>query len=452
MNAETSASFESPRASVLGEASVLAAGQLLCVIAALASTRLLTGMAPPQVFGAFSLLTGVLMLLRSSALTPLGQTVNRFYADTEISGTTWRLKRVLRRWQRWMIAALASGGACVALAAWSLASVPLLVSAAFTGLICLFVIRDIEFSWLNASRRHMTYSLWTAADAWVKPLAIVGMIYLAGASLSSMMTGFLLATAVVMPFFLRASGRGEMPPTDREASRDASDDRLARKMLRYALPVIPAPLLGWIAGMGDRYAICWILDLNHVGLYAAVYSLTSQPFLMLERVTSLTFRPRFFKATASENEAERRKVLLIWTATYLGIGTVGVVAISLTSDTLVSFLLAENYRSGAPLMMWLAGGNLLLGASRIIESQLHAYKKTHYILLGRTAGAICVVTVTLSMVWQWDLLGAAIACPIYFALQCLVLACLSYHASRQPYRIAAIQDADNDLATRRRAA
>lgn len=452
MNAETPASSESPRASVLGEASVLAAGQLLCMIAALVSTRLLTGMVSPRVFGAFSLVTGALMLLRSSALTPLGQTVNRFYADSEVSGTTWRLKRVLRRWQPRMIAALASGGACVALAAWSLASVPLLVSAAFIGLICLFVIRDIEFSWLNASRRHMTYSLWTTADAWVKPLVIVGMIYLAGASLSSMMTGFLLATVIVMPFFLRASGRSETPPTDREANGRASDDQLARNMLRYALPMIPAPLLGWVAGMGDRYAISWILDLSHVGLYAAVYSLTSQPFLMLERVTSLTFRPRFFKATASGKEAERRKVLLMWAATYLGIGVVSVVAISLTSNTLVTLLLAENYRSGAPLMMWIAGGYLLLGACRILESQLHAYKKTHYILLGRTVGAICVVTFTLGMVWQWELLGAAIACPIYFALQCVVLACLSYHASRQSYRIAAIQDADNGLATRRRAA
>jgi len=402
---------------------LIGGGQAVSMLAALFTVRLLTVLVPAGTFGAFTLLMGALLLVRNSLLAPVFHTIVRFYADADVAGTTGVLWRVVQVWKARLLVLMLATGVYLSLAATLISEQLLAPCLAFTGLLGVFVIRDIEISWLNASRQHARYTAWTIADACIKPVALLLVVTFAAATVQSLLTGHLAASAVVVAVFLYLRPRGAVPAPAPRSSQQS--ERLSRDMFRYLLPVVPLPLLGWVAGMSDRYIIGWNLDLGQVGLYAAVYSVMSAPFLMLDRVAMLTFQARYFKSVASGNRPRRRQVMFNWTALYLGAGVAGLLLVIAGRNLLGQMLLAPEYRRGVELMPWIAGGNLVLGLSRILEATLHARKKPQFVLAGRFLGAIAAGAVTLWLVLQMGLTGAAIACPIYFALQCLSLVVLS---------------------------
>ncbi len=405
---------------------LIGAGQALSMLVALLTVWLLTTLVPAETFGAFMLLMGGLMLVRNTLLAPLFHTILRFYADAEVAGDAPLLRRVIESWRGRLVLAIAL---CTALAAGAMGlfSVDHIVGSIAVGAtLLIFVVRDMEISWLNATRQHWRYTAWTVADAVMKPLMLLAIFAVARISLNTMLIGQAAALAGVALLFMSIRKK----PQTTAVKGDINASPLAGKMLRYLLPVIPLPLLGWITGMSDRYIIGWTLDLSQVGRYAAVYSIMSAPFLMLDRIAMLAFQARYFRAVAKEDRVAQRRILLTWTLFYLSVGVTGWSISVLASDLLGQWLLAPEYRSAAELMPWIAGGNLLLGCSRIIEARLHARKRPQYVLVGRIAGAVAACICTLCLVVQMGLLGAAVACPIYFAVQCLALAALarSQHA------------------------
>jgi len=431
MKPDTSTSAASDRGA-LRDTLLIGGCQAVSMLVALLTVWLLTMLVPASTFGAFTLLMGALMLVRNSLLAPLFHTIVRFYADADLAGSTAQLRRVVDSWKMRLLALMTAAGLYGSFMATLVAESLLLPCLVFTGLLAVFVVRDIEISWLNASRQHARFSAWTVADAVMKPLALLAVVAVATPDVNALLTGQLLASAAVLAVFLYLQPRSTQ---SQPLASDKCASQLSGQMFRYLLPVMPLPLLGWVAGMSDRYIIGWTLDLSQVGLYAAVYSMMSAPFLMLDRVAMLTFQARYFKQVASGRRRQQRKTMLCWLALYLGCGTTGLLVATFASEDLERLLLAAEYRQGITLMPWIAGGNLLLGLSRIFEAMLHAQKKPQFVLLGRIAGAVAAGAVTLWLVLQAGLLGAAIACPVYFAVQCVMLAALSCTRGVSPNRL-----------------
>lgn len=405
---------------LLRAAGWLVLSQTACVLALLVGTRLTTELVPPAVFGQFSLCLAVALLFRNSCSIPLSQAIGRFYPEAVLSGDTASLKRVVDRCQRCVQVGLVSltgvaAGICL-LVKPAVALCTLLVA----GLVMVFIRRDIATSFLNAARRHRPFGLWDAVEAWARPLLVIVFVLLLGARLETVLFGHLAAVGITLAVFSRVLSR---PVDDRTGPEE--DDALAGRVMKYFLPIVPLPFLGWISGLGDRYVIGWVVGFHEVGLYAAVYGLVSQPFLMASRVAQLTFCPVYFRAIASGESAAAAKILRQWFAVTAAVNLVGVLLVALLRNPLGSWLLAESYHGGTRLMLWIATGSAALALARVFESRLYALKRTRRILAGRLCGAAAVVLITPLLVWAYGVWGAALACTCYYAVQCAATALLA---------------------------
>ena len=72
-------------------------------------------------------------------------------------------------------------------------------------------------------------------------------------------------------------------------------------------------------------------------------------------------------------------------------------------------------------MPWIALGYLFYVVEQVLEQKLLAYKRTRAVLAAQTCGAMASVVVTIPCVLRFGAKGAAYACPIYFAIQCVVV-------------------------------
>ena len=409
--------------SLWGAGAQLALGRVLGALALLVGTRLLTEVVPPQVFGEYAFALAAVYLARNIYVVPLTFAVARFYPELALRGELATLRGALAPWSRgWTLATVLATLALIAAAlatgqSWS-------VSALLCGAIVLVLLRrELEIALLNAARRHRAFSIWDAAEAWARPLLAIGAVLLWQPSAEALLLGFLVALAGAL-----LTARLLLPA--RPAAGAMRDPANTRRVMRYLWPIVPIPLLGWVTGLGDRYAIAWLDGFEQVGLYAAVYGLMSQPYLMLEQIARLTFSPVYFHAIAEGDQATQQRTFTRWIATVVGLGAVGVVATVFLRHALADVLLAQSYRHAADLMPWIAGGNALLALARVFESPLYAQHSPRRVLIGQLLSALAAIAVGLPMIAAYGAWGAAVACPIYFGLQCGVTIALG--ARRPP--------------------
>lgn len=395
---------------LLREGAWVAGGQALAVVATLLGTRMLTEAVPPEVYGSVALLGGAVVLLVGLFCSPVFQAILRFHAEApegELHGTAARFVRPAVALLALAVAALgALGGA------------PLL-----GGLLALLLVaeagRGFGQSFLLAARRQRRAALWQAAEAWGRPLAAVACVLLFGPTPGAVLGGFGASTLLIC-WMCRGPVADGRP-----------DPALGAAMLRYARPLAPLAIVGWITTAGDRYILGGTVGLAEAGIYAVNYGLIGRPLLIGFGVLNQTLRPVYFEAVARGARGEIDRYFGLWMKGTLAVGLAGVLVAGAGGALLASLLLAEPFREGAVLMPWIALGHLALLVAYVYEARLFALKRTRSILLAQGLGAVASIAVAFPMVRAYGLPGAAIACPISFGLQALVTARLA-REEKQP--------------------
>ncbi len=97
----------------------------------------------------------------------------------------------------------------------------------------------------------------------------------------------------------------------------------------------------------------------------------------------------------------------------------------LTKDWVAAWVLAKSYHSAVELMPAIAVGCALHALGTVLAQPLLANKRTRLLLLGRVCGAVTAALCIPLMVMNFGLPGAAMANPIYFGVEALVLAMLA---------------------------
>jgi O-antigen/teichoic acid export membrane protein len=131
------------------------------------------------------------------------------------------------------------------------------------------------------------------------------------------------------------------------------------------------------------------------------------------------------------------KLLWLWIGGVVAVGIIGVSLLLLTKDWVADLLLAKSYHSAVALMPAIAVGSALHALGTVVGQPLLADKRTRLFLLGRICGAIAAVISIPLMVKYYGLMGAAMANPIYYGVELLVLALLA-----KPWR--AVRSAPKD--------
>jgi len=423
------------RRRVVREGAWVAGGQALSAIAAVVSIRIMTGLLAPEEFGRLTLLVGVAALALGLSATPRLQAVMRYYPDAAREGRIGHLRVAGGR----LVYPLVAAGAVFLAVGWLVAGSwlgePWFIGLLVAALLGVDSLRSFELALLNAARRQPSAALIYVADAWSRPLMAVVAIFTFGSSAGAALAGYIVGSAAVvlaMRVWMPLEGVDERNrPQETDARKDS---QLAIAARRYALPLAPLAVFGWLSGMGDRYVIAGLLNLHDAGLYAAAYALASRPFLMLSGVVELTMRPVLQNAVASRDEAMIARTKKAWLLTTGAGAMFGVVCFMFLSDWVGRLLLAEQYRSATALMPWIALGYALYNIATVYTRFCYAFDNTEAVFLITACGAILGIAVMAPAIHLWGLSGAGHAVPVGFGVQLLLSAALARRADTNFFR------------------
>lgn len=423
----------SSRSRILREGGWVAAGQLLTAVAALVSIRIMTELLSPEEFGRLTLMVGVAALALGLASTPRLQAVIRYYPEWASRGRLDVLRQVAAK----LITSLVAAAAIFIVFGWSVASfftsVSWIAGVLVAALLVIDALRGFEHAVLNAARRQQVTAKIQTADAWVRPLLAIPLVAWLGATAEAALLGYVMGSGLVvlgMRYLVRLEGhvtrRRAASPEEEQAAAD-----LAIRIRKYAWPLAPLAIFGWLSGMGDRYVIGGMLGLAEAGLYAAAFALASRPFLMLSGIIAETLRPVLQNAIAANDSVRVRQVKRTMLLTMAGGAGFGVLCFVLLKDVAAVLLLAEQYRTAAGLMPWIALGYAFLAVSNVYSRFCYAFDATDYVLALTVAGAVIGVVVLVPAVMLYGLGGAAAAVPVRFGVELTLSSVLSRKAERR---------------------
>lgn len=380
-----------------------------------------------------NLLVGVSALGLGIAANPRLQALMRFYPDCVRGGRLGQLRvqsgKDITKYVAW------TGLAIFAL--WLSAS-SLLAGNWYTGILVAGLLvtdaaRTFELSLLSAARRHKEVAIITMSDAWLRPIMAFVSISTFGPSADAAITGYISGALLViigMKLTLRLEGKEEHPemvirPTDSDR------DNISVLLRRYALPLAPLAIFGWLSGMGDRYVIGGILGLEQAGLYAAAYGLASRPFLALFGVIETTIRPILQNAIAHQDMAAVFHVKRRFIVVTICCATLGVLGFVALTPVMLPLFLAEEYHVAGGLIPYIALGYGLYMVSCVFARFCYAFDDTRAVLLLTIAGAAVGLATMVPAIYFFGLIGAALAVPARFAVESAISYCASNRAEHR---------------------
>ncbi|TYK70590.1 lipopolysaccharide biosynthesis protein [Comamonas sp. Z3] len=386
------------------------AGQLIGV-------RLLTEISPAEIFGQFSLILGIIILIANGFVNPTMQAVFTYYPKFSKKGEVNDLWEITQSQVSRLLFFLSPVLLILSIACLLFGYLTIIDLIFVVFLIFFEVLRLEHVTFLNAKRSHKVSSIWIVCDSWLRPLFGAGVVYIFDSSLTALLAGSLVG-AVLSYFFVKSFLDKDFKI--RIVKSKIEGNSLNQEIWIYTLPLLPLGIIGWISGMSDRYIIGGLLTATDVGLYVAIYSLASKPILMMGSVVESAIRPVYVAAVIEKNFRQQNKYIIAWGFLI----TAGVSVALLTAYFFQSYIarlfLGESYRDAAHLLPWIIAGNGLLVLSYVANRICYTHKNTRAILVTEFFGALISVGVGILFIYHYGLSGAAIAVPIYFGAQCLI--------------------------------
>lgn len=208
---------------------------------------------------------------------------------------------------------------------------------------------------------------------------------------------------------------------------------LFKRLIRFGLPYLPAGLAIMLVQVIDVPILKKLTDLSTVGVYKANYKLGI--FMMLfVNMFHYAWQP-FFLQNAKEKNAKQMfsKVMTYFTLT----GTTLLVILTLFIDDIVKInfwgfsILGYEYWSGLNIVPIILLGYLFNGFYVIFSAGIYIEEKTIYAPIVAGAGAVANIVSNLLLIPYFNILGAAFATLISYA----VMALGYYIVTQKYYRI-----------------
>ena len=399
---------------IVSEGAWVLFGQGASALGALLGIRLLTELLAPATFGELALVIGIAALAVGLVGNPLTQALLRYYPDsTRTIGVESLRKSVVA-----CLFKAAVAFSAIWLVGWWLYSeatgashwIGLLVVA----LLAVDLARSVEVAFFNAARRQRPMAVLIAADAWGRPIVAVAGITLVGATVSAVVAGYVTATLILLTVLYFVAEREGVNSAKSAVEPDAVH---TRELLRYALPLVPLGVIGWIFNLSDRYVLAGLSGLEQAGMYAAAFAVASRPAWLLGGAVETTLRPVYFHAVSSGDLKQQAGIFRNWLMLQLSVVVVLTTTFWFFSDEISYWLLGERFRSAAPLMPWIAGGCGIIVVAQAFAGLCYASRDTTQVLKIELTGALARVVISYPAIYMAGLSGAAIAVPISAVVQ-----------------------------------
>ncbi len=394
--------------------------QIAMVIIYAIGFRFVTQYYSPEIYGKFTLLSGGLTIAAGLLLNPLFAIDVRFFPEYRERGMANWFRGRITRLLMVSLSVLAFVTAIVSviwsiLDDWYLMLVGLILFLTLVAQ-CVFT---VDTNTHSINRRQDRLALIRVLRVGAYPVIGLGLALLWNASLY----GLLIATgaAYVLPWSLsRLLGWQRKKPDT--VSADESDGLALRSAMgHYGIPFVVLAVANWVSAVGDRYLLAVNLDYADIGIYAAIYGLISQPYLMLAGGLSQWLRPVLFDAVSKGDVSLAHRLLRRWLAIGLVFSLAGGTILYFGSDLVLTILLSEKYHYEGRLILYLLIANVMLVATSTFSHHLMAAKHTAAQIRPLVIGATTNVVCNLALVPSMGLDGAGLATAISFSVHALLM-------------------------------
>lgn len=393
-------------------------GQVSTALIGLIGLRIFTEIAPADILGSATLLLGALSLLKNLMIAPIGNTQLRFHSEY--------LNKGYAKWFDINIKILYRKSISLSIAIIVITFIALIYFSSYKfNFLLLFILilyyivgalKGNKINRLSAERRQKYIAIWQIVEAFlINTFFIIALLLVT--NVESYLTGQSLALLVSLIIF----GFITFPKIKKDHKEDLDISIVKNKVIRYGLPFVPLAIFSWISNLGDRYIIQNFLSLREVGIYTAVYSIASRPFLMINGVLTGFFRPVLFQKESIKELLTAKKTFEIWLFTASLIFIVTITIYALLGKIIINLLLSEAYSHNTYYIFLIIGiGYSIFSLNQILESRILSYGVSKKILLPNIISAIINILVNIVCLPIYGLEGAAFATALAFLLQLFI--------------------------------
>jgi O-antigen/teichoic acid export membrane protein len=276
----------------------------------------------------------------------------------------------------------------------------LLVFALVAPIVLFDSFNAIPLSFLRARRRPRSYVLISISRAVIGTVLILGLVVVAGLGVVGVAIGAAAAAAIGAAIGLTALVRAGV-------LRLRFDAPLARSMLSFAIPLVPAGLAGWTLNLADRPLLQALTGSTEtVGVYTLGYTaglvinaLVVQPF-------TLAWGASYWELSRSDDAAPVFARVLTW---FLAVGAGVALLLSALGTDILRFLVGPAFETSRFIVPFSAFAYVLYGAYGISSAGLNITGRSR--MLAATIGVAAVLTLVLNLLLipRLGMYGAAVS-------------------------------------------
>lgn len=172
------------------------------------------------------------------------------------------------------------------------------------------------------------------------------------------------------------------------------DGELFKRMLRYALPMLPMIVSNWMLSLSDRYVLLWTRGEYEVG----IYSVAARFLNVLTVVTSAIFTAFVsFAFSTNKDEDAKRQYVFVLDAVHLFLIAI-CLGVSVLSTEILQLMVNENYYTANVLIGPLLLGQVCYSANTIIGYGFAYEKKSGFFLIPAFTGALLNLVLNLILI------------------------------------------------------
>ena len=207
----------------------------------------------------------------------------------------------------------------------------------------------------------------------------------------------------------------------------AYDRDLLKRMMTFSLPLIPNALATWVLALSDRYIILHYCGTNEVGLYGIAARFAAAVSLVANGIYMAYTTYAYGKKGDADDRQNYSRILNAFVYAIMGI----CVTISLFAREVIDIMTDSSYADTAVLIAPILFGQLLYGINTLVGYAITFEKKSKYILLITTSGAVMNVILNFAFVPN----NGALAASYTTLASYILMVVLTYYYAQKTFPV-----------------
>lgn len=203
------------------------------------------------------------------------------------------------------------------------------------------------------------------------------------------------------------------------------DKVLLKRMLIFALPIIPSVVMAWVLSLSDRYILLHYCGDTAVGLYGIGARFVT---LLNVVVNAITTAYTTFAFSTKDDEDAKRNYYYIFNILSCSLILISF-TLALFSKEIIILMTDDSYYSSYEIIRDMMYGQVLYAMSTIVSYGIIFKKKSGYSLIAVSCGAIVNLILNFIFIPRYGLIAAAFTTLIGYFISMIV----TYYFSEKLY-------------------